>query len=366
MAIHFSFEQYDELRKTYQAWWNGELDRPIVPIVTTGHPSDINISGPTLCFANAWDESIDPRTFVDAYDTATDSCRWHGEGFPIFRTSAFGPGVLAAFLGCTPISAPQTVWFRAPRKDIPIQDLHFEFNDQNPFFRRVINLYEAAMEKWHGRVVISMVDMGGVLDVLQTFRGTENLLMDLYDDPDEVQRCIGEIQEMWFLYFNKINAVMEGEAQGYTHWFNMYHEKPGYILQSDFSYMIGPDMFQTFTAPELASSADRMYNAVYHMDGMGQIPHLEELLSIDGIKGIQWVPGAGEPEKRNWDELLTRILESGKKLIHRAQKHDGSPIDIARGRMGQLCYDPRYWHITQIEDAYKYGAMYGISVRTDR
>ena len=34
MAIHFEREQYAALRQTYRKWWAGELDRPIVPVLT--------------------------------------------------------------------------------------------------------------------------------------------------------------------------------------------------------------------------------------------------------------------------------------------------------------------------------------------
>ena len=207
-----------------------------------------------------------------------------------------------------------------------------------------------------------MTDLGGVMDVLQSFRGAENLLMDLYDDPDEVLRCVREIQDMWFLYFDKLNAVMEGEAEGYSHWFNIYHEKPGYILQSDFSYMISPDMFKTFVAPEISSSADRLYNAVYHLDGIGEIPHLDTILSMEGIKGVQWVPGAGDPKRMNWDDLLRRILDAGKKVIRLSQKPDGTPVDVCADRLGQLHFEQRVYHISQTEEARRYAGLYGIAI----
>ena len=40
------------------------------------------------------------------------------------------------------------------------------------------------------------IDLGGIMDVLQSFRGAENLLMDLYDAPEEVLRCVGELQQL--------------------------------------------------------------------------------------------------------------------------------------------------------------------------
>lgn len=362
MAIHFEKEQYAALRQTYRKWWAGELDRPIVPVLTFGHNGEAQENKLPLGFTTAWDMSIQPKEFVEAFDQAMDTHRWHGEAFPMFYTQRFGPGVLAAFLGCTPCATPQTVWFMPPRNDIPIEELHFEFDENNIYYRRVINLFEAAMEKWHGRVVIGMADLGGILDVLQTFRGAENLLMDLYDAPDEVLRCVRELQEMWFLYYDKINAIMEGEAQGYSHWYGLYHERPGYILQSDFSFMISPDMFDTFVAPELSSSADRIFNAVYHLDGEGEIRHLDSILAMDGIKGIQWVPSPGNADK-NWDELLCRILDAGKKVISHAAKPDGTPVDAFADRQGQLYFQTRWFHKSQMQDARSYAGMYGIEIK---
>ncbi|MBO5220015.1 MAG: hypothetical protein J6C52_11320 [Clostridia bacterium] len=356
----FPDERYDALRRTYRDWWADRLPRPIVPIVTYGHPSHRQPSPhPALAVSTAWDLSISPEQFVDAHDWQLSTRRFHGDAFPYFPLTSFGPGVLAAFLGCRPIGAPRTVWFEAPRKDIPIEELHFTFDETNPCFGRVLATLEAAMERWHGQVVIGMADLGGVMDVLASFRGTENLLMDLLDDPDEVLRCVGEIQTAWFAAYDRLNAAMAPEARGYSQWFRLYGEEPGYILQSDFSYMISPGMFGQFVAPELAASAARMTNAVYHMDGIGEIPHLEQLLAIDGIKGIQWVPGDGEPSMRNWDALLEKILASGKKLLSWNQKPDGSAIDGARP--GQLYFGERSFAADD-PAARSYAARWGIAL----
>ena len=361
-TIDFTPERYDTLRQNYRRWWDGSLGRAVVALTTYGHPSPRKPSPhPMLSFDNSWDFSITPEQFIDASDYHLSTLRWHGEAFPYCSMTEFGPGVMAAFLGCMPVNGSSTVWFQPPREDIPIEELHFEYDDTNPCFRRVLHMYELAMEKWHGQVVVGMVDMGGILDVLSSFRGAENLLLDLYDAPDEVLRCVKELQEIWFRYFDTFNAVMAPEAQGYSQWYNMYDEKPGYILQSDFSYMIGPDMFDIFTAPELASSAARLYNAVYHMDGIGQIPHLDSLLAIDGIKGIQWVHGSGTPAKENWDPLVERILASGKKLLSCCQNPDGSLASVVKDPCQAFI---REWGFSadRMEDAKRYAAMHGIEL----
>jgi len=50
----------------------------------------------------------------------------------------------------------------------------------------------------------------------------------------------------------------------------------------------------------------------YHLDGPGQIPHLDMLLEMERLRGIQWIPGAGAPPAEEWLGLLQRIIESGK------------------------------------------------------
>ena len=362
-SVHYTTADYLRVRDTYRRWWKDELNRPIVPIITTGHASWRKESPyAPLCFANAWDFSVTPEQLVDAHDWQLSQMRFHGEAFPSYLTTAFGPGTMAAFLGCTPVGRRETVWFEPPKKDMPIETLHFEMDESNPYLRRVVNLYEAAMEKWRGSVVLKMLDLGGILDVLASFRGSENLLMDLYDSPDEVLRCVDELQEMWFKYFDLFNGIMGDAVMGYSDWYGMYNEKPSYILQSDFSYMISPDMFKTFVAPELASSAARLNNAVYHLDGIGELPHLDSILSIADIKGIQWVPGAGEPAKRDWTDVLSKILAAEKKLIAHASKKDGTPIDLA-SNLNQLYYADRIFHIRDLRAAQEYGGLYGIEVK---
>ncbi|MBR5444610.1 MAG: hypothetical protein IKV57_00710 [Clostridia bacterium] len=361
-TIDFAPERYDVIRETYRKWWGGSLGRPAAAVVTYGNPARRPASPyPHLSFDNSWDMSITPEQFIDAADYRLSTMRWYGEAFPNFSLTEFGPGVLAALLGCKPVNGSDTVWFMPPEEDIPIEDLHFTFDENNPCFQRVLRMYELAMEKWHGQVVVGMVDMGGVLDVLSSFRGAENLLMDLYDAPEEVLRCVKEIQELWFKYYDRFNSVMAPEAKGYTQWYNLYDEKPGYILQSDFSYMIGPDMFDTFVAPELADSSARMHNAVYHMDGIGQIPHLNSLLAIDGIKGIQWVHGDGTPAKEDWSELLEKILASGKKLLSCCLMPDWTLNPVIKDP-GQAFLREMSFHASQTEDLKRYCGIHGIAL----
>jgi 5-methyltetrahydrofolate--homocysteine methyltransferase len=85
------------------------------------------------------------------------------------------------------------------------------------------------------------------------------------------------------------------------------------MLQCDFSYMISPRMFKRFVLPELQATCRRLPRSFYHLDGVGQIPHLDALLSIPELGGVQWVPGDGKPDCGHWPELYQKIHAAGKK-----------------------------------------------------
>jgi 5-methyltetrahydrofolate--homocysteine methyltransferase len=84
------------------------------------------------------------------------------------------------------------------------------------------------------------------------------------------------------------------------------------MLQSDFAYMISPRMFERFVLPDLVACCDALDQPFYHLDGVGQIPHLDMLLSLERLRGIQWIPGDGQPPPEAWLPVLQRIRAAGK------------------------------------------------------
>ncbi len=311
--IHFTDKDWDRIRQTYESFWNGTLGRPILPCLFTGaQPGRDCPKYPLLSFANCSDFSYTPEMIIERYDYELSTYEFYGDSFPFIQTTQFGPGVSAAFLGAKLISAQDTVWFE-PLKKIPFKDMHLSYDGDNIWLRRIKDIFRAGMKKWGGNVVIGMTDLGGALDILAALSSTEELLVALYDEPEEILRLIYEIQQLWFRFSDELNDILKG-SQGYTDWSSIYTPKPGCILQSDFSYMISPDMFRTFVIDELDGSAAHFFHTFYHMDGIGQLPHLDMLLSSKNIKGIQWVPGEGEQLKKDWSGIYGKISDSGKKI----------------------------------------------------
>jgi 5-methyltetrahydrofolate--homocysteine methyltransferase len=196
----------------------------------------------------------------------------------------------------------------------PLSELRLELDEDAPWFRRAKEFMHGAAEYWNGTVQVGMTDLGGTLDVLSSFRPGEHLLLDLYDDPAAVERKAWEIHEQWWKAFDKLDAVIRARNPGYSSWAHVFCEQSTYMLQCDFCYMIGPQMFDDFVKPELSASCERLAQAFYHLDGPGQLPHLDSLLEIEALRGVQWIHGAGNKPCKEWPEVYEKIHEAGKKI----------------------------------------------------
>ncbi|MBU4199278.1 MAG: hypothetical protein KKE37_00380 [Verrucomicrobia bacterium] len=313
MSIEFSPDRWNKIKADARAWWAGELDRPLIQVTLSGRdPGRPEPPIPSYGFSAFYDDAVPAEAIIDRWDYNLSSLRFLGDAFPSIWSN-FGAGVIAAFMGANLKKAipAGTVWFH-PKRAQEIENIHFQFEPDNRWFKRIQNIYRAGLDHWQGQVQMGMTDLGGNLDILSSFRPSEKLLLDLYDHPAEVKRLTGEAHECWWQYFDTFNALLHPVNPGYTAWTPLFSEIPYYILQCDFCYMISPAMFDEFVKPELQASCRRLGNAFYHLDGPGQLPHLDSLLSIPELKGVQWIPGAGQPDMAHWPEVYRKIRQAGK------------------------------------------------------
>ncbi len=335
MGIDFDHERWENVRQTSGHWWAGELDRPLIQMRVHGRdPERPEPELPEQGFTCFYDLATPAEAIVDRWDYELSRTEYLGDAFPCVWPN-FGPGVMVALMGAELRNSEHTAWF-LPRKQQAISDIHFEYDPDNVWLNRLKDLYCAGLERWRGQVQLSMTDLGGVLDILSTFRPSEKLLLDLYDSPDHVKRLTWEAHEMWFKYFEKYDQLIQPTNPGYTAWTPIFSEAPYYMLQCDFCYMISPDMFDEFVKPELSAACKQLTNPFYHLDGPGQLVHLDSLLQIQELKGVQWVPGDGQPGITEWPNVYQKIRDAGKLIqIFSAQSQMGyRALDILSDQLG--------------------------------
>mgnify|MGYP000920152917 FL=1 len=314
MNIDFNAERWDRIREVYGKWWRGELGRPLIPVVLRGRdPGRAQPAAPYLTQQTCADLTIPAEDIVDRIEYELSKVYYLGDAFPNFNMDCFGPGVAAAFMGARLDNSKGRVWFK-PEKIVPIKELSFKYDPDNIWLNRVKDICRAAMKRWKGNIILGMPDLGGTLDILSTFRPGENLLLDLYDDPEDVKRLVWEIHHLWHRYYQEINEVMRPVNPGYVDWAHIFCDSPSYVPQCDFAYMLGPEMFDEFVLPELEATCKRLSHTIYHLDGVGQLNHLDSLLGIKELDAVQWVPGDGKPGQTHWPEVYQKIAAAGKKI----------------------------------------------------
>jgi len=304
-----------EVKNRYRAFWNREAAERALLSITTPVKKPTEALRP-LSLTQMWTDMEFRHKELEHHLANT---LFFGEAFPRGWTN-FGPGSLAAMIGGSHTWSWNTVWFGHEFR--PIQDWgdlsKIGFDEKSEVYQLVEQMTRLLAERSKGRYITGMTDLGGVMDILASLRGTENLLLDLYDHPDEVLTAVELIDEIFETVYDRVDTMTRQAGQeGMTTWMGLWCDKRYYPLQCDFCAMISPDAFAEFVLPSLRRHVDFLDHSVYHLDGAGELPHLDHLLSIDRLDAIQWVPGDGAAPIWDdcWFPYYERIQSAGKNLI---------------------------------------------------
>jgi len=305
-------EKYKEALVAYEKFWNREnKERPILNLSYTKSEQFKRYRRPVSLEEMYFDSSY----VYNAYKHNISNMGYIAEGVPRFFPN-FGPGCLASAIGGDFKLAKDTVWHDKKQLvtdwESPPQ---IAFDEQSTLWKKVKEIQQIGISDPDLNVTIT--DLGGILDILASLRGTENLLYDLYDYPDEVKLFIKKIEQEWFKAFDQQVNTIRASAQPYNNWMNIPSSKPWYPIQCDFSYMIAPNHFEEFVLPHLIDQVEYMDRSIYHLDGEGEIPHVDMLLDIPKLTGIQWTAGDGNlPESdEKWFDLYKKIQDKKKNLV---------------------------------------------------
>ncbi len=304
---------WDAHRMTWNSWWARELQRPIV-------------------MTESWNEAAKPlpewwgrqlggvpaavtaEEIAAAAELSLARIEFHGDSFPK-QWIDFGPGVVSACLGGDLHANGSTTWFTPGiHAGKAIAEVAIPGQNGGPWWDRLLAVTRACTQRFGTRAVIGHTDLGGNLDIVASLRDSNQLLLDCMDDPAEVDRLCRAVTARWWEAYQAQAAIIEPCGLGTTPWAPIWSPQRCYMLQSDFSYMISPKQFARWVVPDLADICARIPHGFYHLDGKGELPHLDHLLAVPGLQGVQWIPGDGNPASADpaWWHVLKRIRAAGK------------------------------------------------------
>lgn len=276
----------------------------------------VNVTPPDY---NQWwpDENHEPDLEGLCGGMAADMATMEGVGACIPTIQHFygkrgTPMTLAYYLGGRVRFQSDTVW-AGPVID-NWADFELEYDPDNIWWRRSLMLLELSLQKSQGRCLTALPDFGDTLTVFSLLRGTENLLIDLMEDKGAVLEARDKFLALWPKYHQACWDVYRRYLPGDTSWLTWAPGKT-YACQCDFSVMISPALFEEFVVPEVEALGRYLEYIAWHLDGPGELKHLDILLDLPQIKAIQWYQGAGQPGAAHWLDVLKKIKNKGKSLI---------------------------------------------------
>jgi 5-methyltetrahydrofolate--homocysteine methyltransferase len=325
------------LEQDWTAWWHGALERPLLVLTTNHFDSDVDANA-----IDIWDQltQFPPEApvsrLLEQGQLWLETTHYYADAYPNWSPN-FGPGIVAGFLGARVEHGDHTTWFH-PLGATTLEGVTVTYDPANVWWRQVQAVTRAAVQRWGSQVTVGFTDLGGNLDILASLRGTQDLLLDLHDAPEEIDRLLPQITDAWLRYYNALAAVIGPAGRGFTCWGPCWFPRPGFFLQSDFSYMISPKAFERYVMPDLARCCTALEYPFYHLDGKGALKHLDLLCDLPGLRGIQWVPGDGQPPADQWPEVLRRIRAAGKLCQVFADRQGAWTIAKELGGRGFLLY----------------------------
>jgi hypothetical protein len=115
-----------------------------------------------------------------------------------------------------------------------------------------------------------------------------------------------------FEAYNLFYDVLHDAGMPSTSWLKAIDDGKFYIPSNDFSCMISKEMYDDIFLPGIIEECAFYDRSIYHLDGPGALKHLDSLLEIDDLDGIQWVPGEGNGFFEEWIHVYKKIQEKGK------------------------------------------------------
>lgn len=232
-------------------------------------------------------------------------------------SSSIGPGSLAVYLGSKPVFTPNTVWYEPCIKDITNRQ-PIKFDPNGYWFKKHFDvLKELKKAAGNNDYIVNFPDLVENIDILAALRGTEELLIDMIDEPEAVSQALDEIYETYFPCYDLLyDALKTSEGVSSFYCFCVIGRGKVAKVQCDFSAMISPEHYRKFVLPTMKKQVKRLNHSVYHLDGPDAVRHLPAIMEIEELDALQWTAGAGKPDGAApcWYNIYDQVAAAGKCL----------------------------------------------------
>ena len=343
---------FPTIQSRLKNWWDhGEQKHPC--IVAIQPPADLSLVPDTEDLCQWW---TDPSFVIERQMALIDNQKYLGQAVP-YHYVDLGASAMAGVLGAEmEYVDKETIWAHPKLSKID-QVLEVQLDRTNSFYRRILEITRRSVALGKDHHFVAPFALGGAGDNVAGLYGTENLLVDLVEDPQRVAEAMAIATQIWLEAFQEItDFIAESDQCGGIGWAGVWAPGTTFPIQEDFSYMISTEMFERFCLPYIRTMAEAMDYAFYHLDGGGALRHLDSILKVDDLKVIQWIPGAGNERLDQWYDLIRYVLSRNRSVQLYAQAEEIDDLVENVGARGLLVIieNPTSEETQRVIDKYRY------------
>lgn len=319
----------EQLAERYEEFWNCRNKTPILLLSGLREPMP-----ESLKFDKTRWMDIDFLIKMERQRLANSFFK--GDAFPLVNPN-LGPDIFGGTLGAELVFEDTTSYSVPFVGEDWTED--FSFKEDNKWWKKITEITEAFVEDSKGEYLVGITDIHPGADGLVSIRGPQELCFDVIDQPEVFENTSTILLPAFKKEFEELSKITQRYAKGFSNWMGLYKEDPWYVTSADFICMISNDYFKELILPELKEEIAYLKgNTIFHLDGPGALKHLDTLLEIPDLAGIQWVYGAGQPSAKHWIDVLKKIQNAGKAINIGLQREDIETVFTELHPEGLSCY----------------------------
>jgi hypothetical protein len=299
---------WDKVREHYIQYWACENHEG--PILHLTAPRDKKVPWPKKDHAGHRERWFDTEYVLERANAGFQNTYFGGDSFPRCCPD-LGPDLFAALYGIPLEYGEDTSWSIHALEDWSSYT-PFRIEGKNAYYKKIVEITEAAVADGRDKYLVGVTDIHPGADCLVAMRGPETLCIDTIERPDFIKRGVMDLFEGFTAFYTELADITCRYQEGTTNWMGIWYPGRWYVTSCDFICLISEESFEDLIVEELEAELDFLDTSIFHLDGPGALRHLDRLLEIKKLKGIQWVYGAGQPTASHWLPVLKKIQAAGK------------------------------------------------------
>lgn len=306
-------------RVRYEQYWNKANKTPLLYITA---PADSFAGGgePEPVSAGRMDFAGQCR--VSRY--WMERTYFGGDSYPYYLPD-LGYDPATAMMGLETVANDVSSW--AVHQDKPLSAFtEFSFDETNEAYQTLLGAVRFYVEDARSGddidYIVGMIPFNTLYDGVASLIGPERLCLEMVDHPEEVHRVAQEHFRLFCRVYSVFEELTLRYQKGSTNWLGVYSDVPWYYISDDFIVMLSSELFDEFIVETLEPTVRFHPRTLFHLDGENAVRHLDALLQIRDLTGVQVQATPFRQSAEFWTPYLQKIQSAGKTAWIEARHSD--------------------------------------------